>query len=318
MDLLWEWTDDDEYQWQACQQGIHRMYSIWIDMAIEAALSDPKMQSALPPGSDVKEWFQTHLEQYRVAFCSSPRNPQNIEAARQVGFAHITAHVLPSWYVGMFNLLFSAYHTLQAMPSAPELPPMLTIRRRWLSDVKVTLDTYDVVLNWQIAQLNDLALTDSLTGLLNRRGLWQRIQQDMAQGVDAAFVLLDLDTFKEINDANGHPHGDYLLRQFAQFARSIARSGDAFGRLGGDEFAWWVADVPTIQPLLDRLTSLANRLLAVHKMKFSAGVAWYPRDGSNTDALYHAADSALYRAKNAGGFSCAVAKRQEMYRFSRG
>lgn len=317
VDLLWIWTDDDERQWQSCQEGIHLMFSSWCEMAAETVCSEPQMLTVLPPDTDPKTWFRSHLEAYRPVYCGSPRDQENADAARRVGFSHIRAHVLPSWYVGLYNLLFSAYHATANNPSHPPLPSMLTVRRRWVNDIKITLDTYDVALNLQIKQLNDIALTDPLTGLLNRRGFWTRVQMDIDHGLNsAAFVLMDLDRFKDMNDSPGHPYGDRVLQSFGRFQQSLARTGDAFGRLGGDEFAWWVADIPTIKPLMERLKSLAESFFREHHVKFSAGVAWYPRDGTHPDPLYHAADMSLYHAKESGRFCCAVSKAEKVYRFA--
>ncbi len=316
VDLLWIWTDDDEHQWQTCQEGIHLMFSRWCDMAAETAILDSQICAVLPSDLDPKTWFRSHLEAYRPVFCGSPRDTGNANAARRVGFSHIRAHVFPSWYVGLYNLLFSTYHDIVNAPSHPPVPRMLTVRRRWINDVKITLDTYDVALNSQIRQLNDIALTDPLTGLFNRRGFWSRVTLDIDHKLSsAAFVLMDLDRFKDINDSNGHPYGDHLLRAFGHLQQSLGRTGDAFGRLGGDEFAWWVVDIPSIHPLLERLKSLAELLLKEHQVKFSAGIAWYPQNGTDPDSLYHAADTALYRAKDAGRFCCVMADGEIPYRF---
>ena len=316
VDLLWIWTDEDERQWNTFQEGIHLMFSLWCDMATETVILEPEMIAVLPDYLDAKTWFRTHLESYRSVFCGSPRDPANVEAARRVGFSHIRTHVFPSLYVGLYNLLFSAYHESITNPSHPPLPNMLTIRRRWVNDIKITLDTYDVALNLQIRQLNDIALTDPLTGLFNRRGFWSRVKLDIDHKLSsAAFVLMDLDRFKNINDSQGHPHGDRLLLAFSRSQQTMGRTADAFGRLGGDEFAWWVADIPTFQPLLERLKSLAGSFFREQHVKFSAGIAWYPQDGTDPDSLYHAADTALYRAKDGGRSCCVVATTPELYRF---
>jgi diguanylate cyclase (GGDEF)-like protein len=312
-----DWSDEDERQWQTYQEGIHLLYTMWRNRAIETIIADDDMVARIPPRDDPAEWLRDHLEAHRSVFCGSPRDPEALDASRGVGFAHIRTHVLPSWYVEVYSLLFVVYLSSTDNPASPSLPRLSTVRRRWVEDVKVTLDTYDVVVNAQITRLSDLALTDPLTGILNRRGFWERVQHDAASRIpSAAFVLMDLDHFKRVNDGHGHPYGDEVLQTFARLGQSLARTGDAFARLGGDEFAWWVADVPRVQPLVERLQRLAASFAPTYPARFSAGVSWYPRDGDSPDTLYHHADVALYRAKESGRQCCAVVQSPDIYHLS--
>lgn len=94
------------------------------------------------------------------------------------------------------------------------------------------------------ARVNELerqAATDELTGLLNRRAFYQRLSGESRRASrysrSLALVLFDLDGFKALNDAQGHPAGDHALQLLAGAFRSQARAGDVLARLGGDEFA---------------------------------------------------------------------------------
>jgi diguanylate cyclase (GGDEF)-like protein len=92
------------------------------------------------------------------------------------------------------------------------------------------------------------AVTDDLTGLGNRRSLFEHGEQrlEIANAADRlALILIDLDNFKEINDSFGHPAGDELLREIARRLAATVRSGDLLVRLGGDEFALLVTLAPT-------------------------------------------------------------------------
>ena len=299
--MLWVWTEEDQDFWTTCASGIDALFTAWLNQAADAAAREPAVKAFLSPQADAVAWFRAHLEQHRAAFCGAPTDPERRDAARRVGFAHIQAHVPPSWYVSLYNLMFSAYHEMEATTGAPRLPPLTTVRRRWLGDMETTLDTYAVALATQITTLRDLTLTDPLTGLLNRRGLWQRVAQDVQAGAtSAAFVLFDLDHFKTVNDDNGHPEGDLALQDVAVLAQRFGRAVDALARLGGDEFAWWAAGLSGLDPLRRRLRRLAQALYRTRRLTFSAGVAWYPHDGRAVDELYHAADVALYRAKFSG------------------
>ena len=158
-------------------------------------------------------------------------------------------------------------------------------------------------------QMHELATTDPLTGLLNRRALGDRLNAEIAAaaelGSDACFALalLDLDGFKPINDRYGHATGDMMLREVAD--RLQAASGEAaiVARLGGDEFAILV---PYGSALLS--SAIADHILAAlvppyrisgHMIRIgvSVGVAYWPNDGTTPDALFETADRALYAAK---------------------
>jgi predicted signal transduction protein with EAL and GGDEF domain len=87
-------------------------------------------------------------------------------------------------------------------------------------------------------ELNELAITDPGTGVMNRRGLFQAIKEVLAVGTPPlSLLIIDLDHFKPVNDTHGHACGDHVLREFARVCQEIVRAGDAVGRLGGEEFA---------------------------------------------------------------------------------
>jgi len=147
-----------------------------------------------------------------------------------------------------------------------------------------------------LTQLTDMATTDALTGLPNRRAWEQSLHQALVEGKDLALAMLDFDHFKEFNDTYGHPAGDRLLRETAAAWREELRAGDLVARLGGDEFA-----------LLLRNCNAANALEVVERLRqripngqsCSAGIATR-EPGSPPEALMARADTALYEAKTAG------------------
>ncbi len=152
---------------------------------------------------------------------------------------------------------------------------------------------------------------DSLTGLPNRNLFRDRLAHAISRahrgGSLVALLFIDLDRFKEINDSLGHEAGDQVLREVGTRLGNGLREGDTLARLGGDEFTVILEDldnaeqVRTVAEKLQRAFGeplrLGGRELAVTP---SIGIAMYPADGEDTDALLKHADIAMYHAKNEG------------------
>lgn len=161
------------------------------------------------------------------------------------------------------------------------------------------------------AQVERLAYYDPLTALPNRFLLQERAEQALARArrsqAPITLAYLDLDRFKEINDTLGHKVGDELLRLVADRIRGLSREADTQARLGGDEFALLLCDTDehgAVQVVSRLLEALKQPFVVggetVH-VRASIGLAAYPRDGENLDALTRAADVAMYQAKAEGG-----------------
>jgi diguanylate cyclase (GGDEF)-like protein len=159
-----------------------------------------------------------------------------------------------------------------------------------------------------LADTRRLADTDELTGLANRRRVYEELtaaDRQLAEGRQVAVLVLDLDRFKEINDSLGHAVGDALLRQVGPRLRDVLRAGDLLGRTGGDEFVVVGRDLGT-----DSATALADRIAAelgrpfqvdgVHlSLDLSAGIAVGPDHADRAEELLQLADLAMYAAKAA-------------------
>jgi len=166
-------------------------------------------------------------------------------------------------------------------------------------------------LSAELRRMTVLSFTDELTALPNRRAFRQRLQDEVSRvqryGQELSLAIIDLDSFKPINDTYGHPAGDAVLRAFAQRVLNRLRQHDLVARYGGEEFA-----------ILFPNTDLQGALLALQKVQtvsakesldydgnklelptFSAGLANY-HQGEGMDGLIRRADDALYRAKHGG------------------
>lgn len=295
--MLWTWSAADDAAWLAHRDAGSRLFAAWIRTARSTAEQEPALLGVQAAHAD-PDWFVRHLSAHTDTFLGSPLDVAVAEASRRIGFAHIQAQVRPSWYVGLYNLLFATYHTLETDDA---LVPLGLLRQRWLADVLTVLDTYAVAVDTRVHHLNELATRDPLTGLLNRPALITRIAQDVERGVPhALLVLLDLDRFKHVNDTRGHPEGDRILEDFGRHLKAIIRTTDVAGRLGGDEFVWWAPGAATPDLVATRLARLARLFHRDVGLAFSAGVARYPQHGRTFAALYAAADQALYRVKTHG------------------
>jgi len=149
-------------------------------------------------------------------------------------------------------------------------------------------------------ELAERARRDPLTGVLNHRAFHARLLAESARARRykgrIALVLFDLDGFKEINDREGHPEGDRLLRAFSAALTSTARETDSVGRLGGDEFGALLLEAGP-ETAGSFLTRLHKRL--AEGVSVSAGVAFLPNDASEPAALREVADRWLYADKRA-------------------
>lgn len=165
-------------------------------------------------------------------------------------------------------------------------------------------------LNEHARRLTDLALTDELTQIANRRSFVASVESEITrcsrQQSAMAFFLLDIDHFKNVNDSYGHQAGDTVLRQIAALVKSTLREYDIFGRIGGEEFGVFLAqtDRSTAEEVAERLRQLiATETLYIDgqqlNVTLSIGIA-LAREKTSFEQLYADADAALYQAKHSG------------------
>ena len=158
-------------------------------------------------------------------------------------------------------------------------------------------------------ELEDKADTDQLTGLNNKLATERKIKEYMAKHPDkqSMMFILDIDNFKKINDTMGHAFGDEVLRSLGTQIGSIFRASDIIGRVGGDEFMVFLKDIPNDETILKearKVEEFFKNFQAGEYVKYKAtasiGVAVFPQEGAEFEALYKAADQGLYKAKKRG------------------
>jgi diguanylate cyclase (GGDEF)-like protein len=160
-------------------------------------------------------------------------------------------------------------------------------------------------------QLEELAITDPLTNLLNRRALIDVLQREIARekryGHGLALIVFDIDHFKQVNDRYGHVAGDQVLRDVASVSRRVVRSTDAMARYGGEEFAVVASEIDrhgAMKLAEHMLAAIRSANIAVDhdllRITASFGVAMMHSDDQNPEQIIQRADQALYAAKAAG------------------
>ena len=190
--------------------------------------------------------------------------------------------------------------------------------RGMLENYRSTVEAHSAELQEQIdalraaeAKLEYLSQHDSLTGLPNRLLLNDRLVEAIKRARQlnkmVAVLFLDLDRFKAVNDSQGHPMGDQLLKLVAQRLQTDLRESDTLARLGGDEFLLLAEDINShadAQSLAEALLSAVRNALVIDDRSFrltgSIGISLFPDDGDDPVDLIRNADSAMYQAKAEG------------------
>ena len=190
---------------------------------------------------------------------------------------------------------------------------LLVTGHPWLT-VLVLAPMFALQRSAMVKEFREAAMTDAKTGLLNAVAWQQLAQRELLRAsrdrVGAALLIIDLDHFKDVNDAHGHLAGDDVLKAVADCLRRELRDYDAVGRFGGEEFVALLpgADVSEGILVAERLRVAISMIPlpehasedVVAMVTSSIGLACYPEHGVEVEDLLHAADSAMYAGKRAG------------------
>ena len=207
--------------------------------------------------------------------------------------------------IGSIALLYGA--NLSQLPvDSNSLAPRFAITMTSLLGVATAMRVLRMHVDRLVNKLNELARTDVLTGLLNRRAFDERLVEelDRARRTDEPFALVlgDIDHFKAINDRHGHAAGDAALAQVARLLAEHSRTVDAVARVGGEEFALILpnTDLEGGVGAAERLRYALKRTRKGDPLTMSFGAVEAPRHGRLPDDLLRLADRALYAAKDKG------------------
>lgn len=176
------------------------------------------------------------------------------------------------------------------------------VKRLW-SEEDMTLAT---------RRLREQSIRDPLTGLYNRRYLEETLAREESRtrrsGKPFCVMMMDIDHFKRCNDTFGHAAGDQVLTRVSRCMESMSRPEDILCRFGGEEFVLILTNIvpATLAERADKLRASIPRLTIVHEQQtigpitLSIGLAVFPDNGSTAEEVLHAADAALYQAKQGG------------------
>ena len=229
-------------------------------------------------------------------------HPEDPESGRYIAYAplHLNnwmmCYVIP---VSVANANYEFVHNYELVLNAYFM--LLVVLLIWRIAMIHTRDHKELVYSAQI---------DGLTAVYNKEHTQPAIDQflQMSQpGTLHAFLILDIDKFKDVNDTYGHIVGDKVLQHVGEFLKSQFRDGDIIGRIGGDEFVVLMKHVSSkeaalvrVQNMVERIRSIKHAEMDGKPITFSVGVAFSPEQGIRFDDLYRNADKALYQTKRSG------------------
>lgn len=316
-------VDDDEGNLKALRRSLEKNYTLELMADPKLALERLKQQTFAVIICDLKMPHVTGIEFLNQASLLQPHSTRILltaysdpkEILNAVNRAEIYRYLTKPWEVPeLIATVKQAYERFELSSHNQRLVNELEQKNIVLTKKEQELRILNASLEEQVDQrtrelqhanekLKELAMTDSLTEILNRRAIFIKLEEEKlrADRYQRPFsvAMLDLDDFKKFNDKYGHVEGDHALKAISAALSSRVRKIDSVGRYGGEEFLILLPETK-----LEDATELCERLRALIEkdcpVKASMGVAAYPNSAKTTETLIEAADKALYEAKALG------------------
>lgn len=279
-------------------------------------------QEYLSPQLMAEAGSYTNLVKVFTQQCVHPDDWPRLSTIQQPNYYENRLENEPSYYL-LFRLSPKAFMKLVSLP--PWAQETLTqsdkewIWVRFHCVITQSVSNNDILAYVTMANVDDqvvrdklirkMASTDPLTNLLNRAAFEHQVREYLKdENAAGAFILIDLDHFKQVNDQLGHPMGDQVLKETATMIQSVFRDGDLVGRIGGDEFCVFTMGLRLESIIEQRATELREKGRRVYQgeegapihTSLSVGIVLCPNYGTDYDTLYRCADTAMYHVKQAG------------------
>lgn len=274
---------------------------------------------------NVRARLEQSFRQYLLTLGVEIDTPEYAEGRLRIGAVHEKIGLPISGYLGAYSHLQAMITRMivqQRESSADALAAVSAINKVIMLDASFAVDAYHRAAMSRIEQLmrqleedkeeiRHLAEMDHLTGLFNRRYMYDRLESEIQRcqryGNSLCLLSLDLDNFKSINDTHGHHAGDAVLRTFGAVLKRCVRKTDSCGRLGGEEFGVILVET---EPETARLMAERIRLAILNEdfncgrfrlsVSASIGIAPWQADVAGASELLKRADAGVYAAKAAG------------------
>jgi len=231
----------------------------------------------------------------------------------RLGILYLVPILLATWYQGLWwGVAFLVGSMLLRIPVELAQQPNVTLVSSFINQgsiaavAGIAMAAFRNIRRTQ-SQLEDLAIHDPLTRVMNARTFSDRLGQELRRnrryGRPLSLLYLDLDDFKVVNDSHGHQTGDAVLRLVAEAIRGAVRQADIVGRLGGDEFAVLMPETgaDVAEAAAGRLAkSLREAFHGNPSVTASIGIVSCTDAGAGPDDVLHKADRAMYEAKKLG------------------
>jgi diguanylate cyclase (GGDEF)-like protein len=270
-----------------------------------------------------RDWIRTDPTRRLASYTNLPPGSYTLEmrGSNRDGVwgktRQVAIRVRPAWYQTLLARIATVVLLVALLAGLFRISTeYLRLRQREL-ERQVALRTVELEKRTQELResqrkLEQMAYSDSLTGLPNRRMFTEYFRRLLAlkrrQRGSFVLITIDLDAFKLINDTYGHAAGDALLAEVAVRLNPMVRESDCFARVGGDEFAMLLAelgDAVGVMQVCEKILKSFAKPLEFQGTRLttsmSIGVAMYPQGGESVDSLSKASDLALYRVKRRGG-----------------